>query len=453
MATPVVFNAVNYSIPAFGDVGYAQGPGNLSAYLIAIATGTLQPTGGLFSLTADLNFGPNFGLVALYYKTTTANVATAGQFRLAVTDTIDWRNNANTLNLPLGVNALDQLTYNGTVISLASGTVTSVTGTANQIDSTGGTTPILSLSSTLVFPGSAAGTLTGHSTLDLALTGGTMAGVIAMGANKITGLAAATATADAISYGQSGALLNNLAISGGVLTLSPPSNTNCIVINDPTNSQKGYHALFETASVAQYELDANFNPQSGLFNKTAQGAARMILESGPAFGATVFYASSVNNVAPTICATLSDTGCSFTGTTTNNNATSGIIGEYKESVVAAVNVGANTTFSNITSISLTAGDWDVSLVCDLDVTGATSSQILVGLSTDPTATTFSDSVTGSNQIRIDYLTTALTAQVPLAIPVLRASLSTTTSYFVKCRVIYTATTPKFYGRISARRVR
>ena len=133
MATPVVFNGVNYSIPAFGDVGYSQGPGNLSAYLISLATGTLQPTGGLFSLTADANFGPNFGLVAKYYKTTTANIATAGQFRLAKTDTIDWRNNANTLDLPLAINGSDQLTFNGAILSTAAIAGTVAAGVAGRI--------------------------------------------------------------------------------------------------------------------------------------------------------------------------------------------------------------------------------------------------------------------------------------------------------------------------------
>jgi len=132
MATPVNYNGVSYSIPAFGDVGYAQGPGNLSSYLIALAGGP-QATGGLFSLTAPLNFGPNFGLIAVNYTTTTANPATAGQIRLAKTDTIDWRNNANSANLPLGINGSDQLTYNGVVISTAAAGGTVNAGVAGRL--------------------------------------------------------------------------------------------------------------------------------------------------------------------------------------------------------------------------------------------------------------------------------------------------------------------------------
>lgn len=48
----------------------------------------------------------------------------------------------------------------------------------------------------------------------------TMGGAIAMGTNKITGLGAATTANDALAYGQSGALLAGLALSGGNLDLS-----------------------------------------------------------------------------------------------------------------------------------------------------------------------------------------------------------------------------------------
>lgn len=132
MATPVNYNGVSYSIPAFGDVGYAQGPGNLSSYLIALASGP-QTTGGLFSLTAPLNFGPNFGIVAVNFTSTSANPATAGTIRLANADTIDWRNNANTGNLALGVNASDQLTFQGVALSTPTTNGTVSAGIAGRL--------------------------------------------------------------------------------------------------------------------------------------------------------------------------------------------------------------------------------------------------------------------------------------------------------------------------------
>lgn len=133
MSTPVLFNSISYNVPAYGDTGYAQGAGNLSSYLIAIASGTLQQSGGTFSLIADVNFGATFGLLSKYFTSVTANAATAGSLRLAHADTIDWRNNANSGNLALSVNSSDQLLYNGVVVSTGTSFVTSITGTANEI--------------------------------------------------------------------------------------------------------------------------------------------------------------------------------------------------------------------------------------------------------------------------------------------------------------------------------
>ncbi len=86
MATPITFNGSSYNVPAYGDSGWAQGAGNLSAYLIAIAAGTLQTTGGTFTLSAEAYFGATYGLKAAWFKTATATPSTTGVLRLAKTD-------------------------------------------------------------------------------------------------------------------------------------------------------------------------------------------------------------------------------------------------------------------------------------------------------------------------------------------------------------------------------
>lgn len=107
MATVVTYNGNQYSVPAYQDTGYAQGSGNLSSYLIALATGSLTLAGGAFALTADANFGANFGLVSIYFKSRSTNPAGAGVVRLANTDVIAWRDNGNSNNLSLAMNATD----------------------------------------------------------------------------------------------------------------------------------------------------------------------------------------------------------------------------------------------------------------------------------------------------------------------------------------------------------
>ena len=131
MATTVVFNGVTYSIPAYNDTDYAQGSGNLSSYLIALA-------GGPFP-----------------YQSQSANPAQSGTIRLAHSDTIDWRNQANSGDLALGVNASDQLTFQGNTfatspVSVANGGTgdTSLAAYSVLTGGTSSTNPVQTVSGT-----------------------------------------------------------------------------------------------------------------------------------------------------------------------------------------------------------------------------------------------------------------------------------------------------------------
>ena len=114
MASTVTLAGTNYSIPAYGDTGWAQGTGNLSSYLIALASVTLQTTGGTFTLTAPVNFGSTYGVFSAYFTSVAASPATAGVIRLAIGDTIDW----GTANNALSVTVTD-LYWNGSKILTA----------------------------------------------------------------------------------------------------------------------------------------------------------------------------------------------------------------------------------------------------------------------------------------------------------------------------------------------
>lgn len=113
MAISVLFNGVVYAIPETGEESWGE---DLTSYFTAIPQGALQKSGGTFTLTADVNFGANYGLLSKYYTTRTSNAATAGQFRLARADVISWRNQANAANLDLAVDSSNRLTFNSVVI-------------------------------------------------------------------------------------------------------------------------------------------------------------------------------------------------------------------------------------------------------------------------------------------------------------------------------------------------
>lgn len=114
MSLLVPYNGQNYTIPTTGEVGWGA---NLDAYLVAISSGSLQKSGGSFTLSAEVDFGASFGLKALYYKTRGSVIASTGNFRLENAATgVVWRNFANNADLALTVNASNQLTFNGVAI-------------------------------------------------------------------------------------------------------------------------------------------------------------------------------------------------------------------------------------------------------------------------------------------------------------------------------------------------
>jgi hypothetical protein len=76
----------------------------------------LQKAGGLFQLLSEVDFGTSHGVKSLYFSSRTANIADAGQIRLARADVISFRNEANSANLDLGVNSSDVLTFNGVAV-------------------------------------------------------------------------------------------------------------------------------------------------------------------------------------------------------------------------------------------------------------------------------------------------------------------------------------------------
>jgi hypothetical protein len=93
-------------------------------YLIAVASGALSKAGGNFTLTADVNFGASYGLVSSYFKSRSSNIAASGVLRLANTDKVAFRNNANGADLELGVSTSDRLQFGGVNIPTTSSTDT-----------------------------------------------------------------------------------------------------------------------------------------------------------------------------------------------------------------------------------------------------------------------------------------------------------------------------------------
>lgn len=144
------------------------------------------------------------------------------------------------------------------------------------------------------------------------------------------------------------------------------------------------------------------------------------------------------------------------GVTTNSNAATGTIGEYVESVISTYTnlPGATTVWGDMTSISLTAGDWDVSGVMNWIANGATITAAIDALEfaiSVNSGITTTDQVQGSNQIAL--VSPISGADRGAAIPAYRISISGTTTVYLKIKSPYITATPQYKCRLSARRMR
>ncbi len=179
MSTTVTLNSVSYSIPAVGDQNWGA---SLSAYLIALSTGLLTKAGGNFTLTADVNFGASYGLMAPYLKSTTSTIASAGVIRLAKTDAIKWRNNANAADLSLAIDGSNNLTFAGVIVG---------NSTTVRPPQYGGTGIANNSASTIAITGAYATTLTISDVTTLTLP---TSGTVATTSNKLSAFAATSSS-------------------------------------------------------------------------------------------------------------------------------------------------------------------------------------------------------------------------------------------------------------------
>jgi hypothetical protein len=139
------------------------------------------------------------------------------------------------------------------------------------------------------------------------------------------------------------------------------------------------------------------------------------------------------------------------GTATNDSAATGFVGEYISSSTAnATPLASTTTFGNLVSITLTAGDWDVTAMGNVTNNGAAVTGIEGAISSSSGNTT-TDHVDGNNVV--DGALSTSVAEGGISIPNFRVQLTSSTVYYFKIKGTFITAVPTAKGRISARRMR
>lgn len=145
----------------------------------------------------------------------------------------------------------------------------------------------------------------------------------------------------------------------------------------------------------------------------------------------------------------------FPGTTTNDSAGTGLVGEYVSATVASGSAVSLTTDTpaNVTSISLTAGDWDVWVTGQFGGGGTTT----VGYYATSISTTSATLSTADDRRTFSYGGAATIfgglARVTSNCGATRVSISSTTTVYMVAQAGFGVSTMNAYGTIHARRVR
>ncbi len=200
------------------------------------------------------------------------------------------------------------------------------------------------------------------------------------------------------------------------------------------NSQQlAFDPTANTAENSSGSVTANFNTYS-LFN----GAGNTTIN---------WNGATLNSGGNTLgnWATLAN-GFTFLGTTSANNATAGWNGEFASSNIASTGTVSLTTATTgtVTSLTLSAGDWDVEGNINYTYTGATVTGGVASFSTTGTLLTTGQQINvGSNGSINDGIT----------LNRFRDNSTGTTTVYLLTQRTFSAGSIGAYGTMTARRVR
>ena len=224
--------------------------------------------------------------------------------------------------------------------------------------------------------------------------------------------------------------------SGGNLIVSMGANTTARIV-----------CVNNTLGIAAGAWNASYVFDNGAGVLSVTGTANQVLASSSTGNIVLSLPQSIATTSAVTFASVAFSGTSgVIGTTTNNNAAAGSVGELVSSVVLSGSAVAltSTTDTNVTSISLTAGDWDVfgnvSFLYSANLTQ------IIGWSSASSATI-------PNGALYSALAQSFTAAngAGITIPGVRYSLAGTTTIYLSCRSTFTGTCTGFGGIYARRR--
>lgn len=272
-----------------------------------------------------------------------------------------------------------------------------------------------------------------------ALTSGTLAQFASTTSAQLAGVISNETGSGALVFGTS-PTIGTPAISGGTI--------NSASVGATTASTGAFTTLSASGTVSGSGFTTLLSPYAPLASPALTGtptAPTATLGTNTTQIATTAYvqANAVTSTSPTI------TTPNIVGVTNASNAAAGSVGEYMSNSGSGVSITSGTPV-NATSVTLTAGDWDVSGICQfLPANGTTVSLIACSVNTTP-------GTTGGLPNGLTYISAPLsngTATQVLNTGVVRVNVSTSTTVYLVATTIIGTSTMSVSSMIRARRVR
>ena len=249
----------------------------------------------------------------------------------------------------------------------------------------------------------------------------------------------------------------NLAIDTGVVNAYIGN-----ILPAPLTFNTGYQVFLQVA-----------NSNTGAATLTSNGNTRPIVTAlnTPLVGGEIvagsisrfFYSSSYNayilmnpvNLGAILARSIQFTSTTgIIGTTTNNNAAAGSVGEYRSTIVVSGSQVSltDTVSTTIASISLTSGDWDIWGQVNFNPSAGTI--ITYHAASISTTSGAIAPVPADNESYVAIFATAAAGNGDtLPIAPARISISGTTTMYLIARSFFSVSTNFAFGKICARRVR
>ncbi len=209
-----------------------------------------------------------------------------------------------------------------------------------------------------------------------------------------------------------------------------------------------YHDAATVANDFSYEID--FNAQNSTPAKKTFGSLQSkVLVNTAASEMGQLILNTINAGSSQVNITVGNNIGQYRGTQTNTAPPAGYIGEQLSAAATSVSL-TNNTAKTITSVALTAGNWDVYVHAIASFTNAGTTWGL-DLGVSSTTNTLQGNF-GEQKQALEGITVAATGSLGLSVSAFRVSLSATTTYYCVATAFFTAGTCSSSGSIRATRV-